>query len=229
MTEPTPTSRLSVESLSDDDALALMYERGNPNPSRTGCPEREVLEALARRQRPVDDPLYDHLTQCSPCFNDVRTIQRSQPTRTTRPALSRASRWAAAAVVVVGIGLALIGPGRNWIRPSPSPASVVLDLTTYSVSRSTGGATPLPPLTLQRGPVELTVLLPNGYEPGMYEVRYEASDGTLLAEATGAALLRDFVTRATLRLDLGSAPAGRGRLSVRPSTGDWIYVPAELR
>lgn len=229
MTEPAPTTTRSAESLNDDEALELMYQRGNSNPSRTGCPQRDVLEALARRQRPVDDPLYDHLTQCSPCFNDVRTIQRSQPTRRTRPALSRASRWAAAAVVVVGIGLALIGPGRNWIRPSPSAVPVVLDLTTFSVSRSTGGATALPLLTLQRGPVELTVVLPNGYEPGMYEVRYEAGDGTTLAEATGPALLREFVTRVTLRLDLSSAPAGRGRLSVRPSPGDWVYVPAELR
>jgi hypothetical protein len=213
----------------NDEALELMYERGNPNPSRTGCPQRDVLKALARRQRPVDDPLYDHLTQCSPCFNDVRTIQRSQPTRRTRPALSRASRWAAAAVVVVGIGLALIGPGRNWIRPSPSPVPVVLDLTTFSVSRSTGDATALPLLTLQRGPVELTVVLPNGYEPGVYEVQYEASDSSVHASATGQALLRDFVTRVTLPLDLSSAPAGRGRLSVRPSTGDWISAPAVLR
>lgn len=229
MTEPTPTTERTIDSLTDDEALALMYERGNPNPARTGCPQRDVLEALARRQRPVDDPLYDHLTKCSPCFNDVRTIQRSFPAQTTRRPLSRVSRWAAAAVVVIGIGLALIGPGRGWIRPSPSPVPVVVDLTAYSVSRSTGADTALPPLTLPRERIELTVLLPNGYEPGTYEVRYETGDGTLLAQAAGQALLRDFVTSATLLLDLRPAPAGHGRLSVRPSAGGWIHVPVELR
>jgi len=40
-----------------DEALRV----ANPNPTRQGCPSHDVLVALARRERPIDDPVYEHL------------------------------------------------------------------------------------------------------------------------------------------------------------------------
>ena len=40
----------------------------NPNPTRQGCPSRAILVALSRRERPIGDPAYEHLLDCSPCY-----------------------------------------------------------------------------------------------------------------------------------------------------------------
>ena len=56
--------------------IDLVLGNANPNPTRTGCPSDDVLTALARRERSVDDPAYDHLTKCSPCYRRVRALQQ---------------------------------------------------------------------------------------------------------------------------------------------------------
>ncbi len=45
---------MSSEALVDD-----LFSRGNPNPERIGCPARDVLVALARKERAIGDPAYD--------------------------------------------------------------------------------------------------------------------------------------------------------------------------
>ena len=48
--------------------LDELFGRGYPNPQRVGCPPRTVLISLARRERPMGDPAYDHIKECSPCY-----------------------------------------------------------------------------------------------------------------------------------------------------------------
>jgi hypothetical protein len=45
-----------------------VFSRANPNPDRIGCPPRDTLVRLARRQQPIGDPAYEHLAKCSPCY-----------------------------------------------------------------------------------------------------------------------------------------------------------------
>ncbi len=47
----------------------------NPNPTRQGCPSHDVLVALSRRERPIEDPAYEHLLDCSQCYAEVRDLQ----------------------------------------------------------------------------------------------------------------------------------------------------------
>ena len=66
----------------DDDAeverfLDEMFSCANPNPSRRGCPTTTVLFELAHRQRGLDDPLWDHLTKCSPCYREFMALRES--------------------------------------------------------------------------------------------------------------------------------------------------------
>jgi hypothetical protein len=56
-----------------DVVLAGAY----PNPAREGCPPTEVIEALARRQRPIDDSEWRHVFKCSPCYREVRALQQA--------------------------------------------------------------------------------------------------------------------------------------------------------
>lgn len=60
-----------------EDEIDLVLGGANPNPTRAGCPPREVLSALARRERPMADPAWEHLLKCSPCYREVRAIQQA--------------------------------------------------------------------------------------------------------------------------------------------------------
>jgi hypothetical protein len=53
-----------------ENEIDQVLGNANPNPARAGCPPQDVLVALARRQRPADDPAYDHLIKCSPCYRE---------------------------------------------------------------------------------------------------------------------------------------------------------------
>jgi hypothetical protein len=72
--------RARLMPLPGDDEL---FSQGNPNHARVGCPSREVLIELAYRMRPIDDPGYDHCSQCSPCWVELRAIQRAQGSETS--------------------------------------------------------------------------------------------------------------------------------------------------
>ena len=58
--------------------LDELLGRGCPNPDRVGCPPREVLISLARRERPIGDPAYDHINkECSPRYLAGRTVHQA--------------------------------------------------------------------------------------------------------------------------------------------------------
>jgi hypothetical protein len=56
-----------------DEVLASVH----PNPERIGCPGDEVLRALAKRERPIGDPGYEHIVNCSPCYRAFRSFQQA--------------------------------------------------------------------------------------------------------------------------------------------------------
>ena len=58
------------------DELDEMLSRANPNPERLGCPDRSILEALARRELPISDPGYRHLVECSPCYREFHQLRK---------------------------------------------------------------------------------------------------------------------------------------------------------
>ena len=60
------------------DELDEVLRGANPNPTRQGCPSQEVLVALSRRELPIEDPTYEHLLECSPCYIEVRNMQRAR-------------------------------------------------------------------------------------------------------------------------------------------------------
>jgi hypothetical protein len=73
----------------------------NPNPERDVCPSLYLLFAAGLRRLPVDHPTCLHLTECSPCYREVRGIQQTEsglwtwrfrPSRTIRLHVLRAIR-----------------------------------------------------------------------------------------------------------------------------------------
>ena len=66
-----------MASLSDDALAEEFMSLAHPNPERIGCPSHDLLVVLARRERPIGDPAYDHLFKCSPCYIEAVAVQRA--------------------------------------------------------------------------------------------------------------------------------------------------------
>jgi hypothetical protein len=60
-----------------ENEIDVVLGGANPNPRRVGCPPRRLLIELARRDRSISDPWYDHLSECSPCYREVRALQQA--------------------------------------------------------------------------------------------------------------------------------------------------------
>ncbi len=228
-----PSHPPDLAALGFGDELDQVLRGANPNPTRVGCPAHDVLVALSRRERAIEDPAYEHLLECSPCYVEVRDMQRAHliaPEHAARP------RWwmgaAAAAVLVMAAGVWWLVAGRAT-PPDPtlalSTTQVTLDLRPYAVTRGPSASDAPPPLELPRGFVELTLVLPVGSESGVYDVQVLDTEQRSLASSRGEAAIREFVTTLQTTLDLSEVTAGDYRLAVRRTGEGWRVYPALVR
>jgi hypothetical protein len=59
-----------------ESVIDIVFAHGAPNPDRIGCCcEAELIE-FANRRRPIDDPGFRHIMNCSPCYRRLKTLQR---------------------------------------------------------------------------------------------------------------------------------------------------------
>ena len=86
-----------------ENEMDLLFGRAHPNPTREGCPPPELLRRLARRELPIGDPAYDHFAKCSPCYQELRTLQQADAAKLVAVAKRRRMMIAAAAVLAVAI------------------------------------------------------------------------------------------------------------------------------
>lgn len=225
----------------DDDQFQRdideVFSRANPNPDRVGCPPRETLARLAKRQQPIADPAYEHLAKCSPCFREVRALQEELAQVSTR---SSGGRWWLTGVAA-SIALALVAGW--WLtdrRGSAPDAQTTLvepgaqlraevDLRRFAVLRSEQMQGDVEPVSLPRGSADLVILLPVGAEPGSSDVQLLDSDLRSQADAKGTAAIEDFVTTLRVRMDLGQLEIGRYQLAVRREGDSWRMFPAVLQ
>ena len=205
------------------DEIDEVFGRANPNPTREGCPPREELIALSRRERPLSDPGYVHLTKCSPCYLETRAFFEER-------VLQR--RWqfvraAAAAAVVVAIAVAAWFFAGSRSRPTELRAE--LDLRPYALTRGEPQESGRQQLPLPRARVALTMLLPVGSEAGMYEVQVLDSELRSVASAPGTAEIKNYVTTLQSALDLNSVAPGAYQLAIRRSGQEWQLFPARVQ
>jgi hypothetical protein len=206
------------------DEIDEVFGRANPNPTREGCPPREELIALSRRERPLSEPGWVHLTKCSPCYLEVRELHEQHKTEGRRRLLTIGV--AAAAVV-----LALAAAAWFFVasRSGTSGLRAELDLRPYASMRGEPQEAGRQPLALPRGRVALTVLLPIGSAPGMYEVQVLDSDLRSMASTSGAAEIKNDVTALQTTLELNSLSAGAYQLAIRRTGQEWQLFPAQVR
>src|SRR5437870_220944 len=103
-----------------------------PNPDRIGCPGQDVLRAIAFRRldRETARQWDDHMSHCSPCFNEYMAFREEA----RRSARARAFA-AVAAVVVIGIAAWLVFRGLASHRPKPQDLTAHKTNVTYVAER----------------------------------------------------------------------------------------------
>ena len=196
-----------------------------PNPTRTGCPPQDTLRAMAFRSKRLakaDLPL-QHLTICSPCFQDYSRYRR----QAVNQMIQRGALAAAVAILVIGAAV-LLGVGRGWFqRPAEPLLAAVLDLRPLSPTRGEGQPEAGAVLTLPRGRLQVTIQLPVGSEEGAYDVAVSQATRPMQS-VQGVARNQDGVTVLTVQMDLRSLGPGRCAFGVRRVGSAWQEYPLRL-
>jgi hypothetical protein len=100
------------------------------------------------------------------------------------------------------------------------------DLRAYKPKDS---AARLPELELARKRLHATILLPDGSEPGEYELQVVDSRRHPWASARSRAEIRDSIATLRTTLDLISLTSGTYQLAIRRDAGDWHLYRAQLK
>ena len=220
---------LSDRDVSEDeqrilDVLDRGLSREFPNPDRMGCPGSAVLRGIAFHKLRLAEvhQWMDHLSACSPCYQEFTQLRQQAVTQRRRLQV-----WLAAAAVVI-----LTVTGWLWVRTQHAvrgPDTAVLDLRGISVTR--GGSSPqtnLPTLEVQRSAKHLVLDMPIGSAEGSYDLALESESGTQLLSATGTAQLHDGVV--VLRADAQFRDVGPGVyvLGLRQPGLEWARYPVRI-
>jgi hypothetical protein len=208
-----------------DNEMDLLFGRAHPNPTREGCPPADMLMRLAHRELPINDPAYDHIGKCSPCYQELRAIQQADAGRQATAARRRRLAYAAAAMFV----LAIVGSWFALRQTGETVEQVVqLDLRPYAITRGEAPQVDRPALVLPRASTQLTLLLPTGSEPGPYEVEIRDASAASKASARGQADLRNQTTTLEVDMNLASLSPGAYQLSVRRRGDEWQLFPCKI-
>jgi len=190
-----------------------------------GCPEQSVLKGIARHKIPLSqaDQWLNHLSSCTPCFQDFRRF-RAEASAGKRRVFEAA--LAAAAVLLIILG------GLLWFRTRPvvQIATVTLDLRERSVVRgenpSEAGRVPL---ELWRGAKHLIFDLPIGSQEGSYEVALLSGSGEHVRSTTGIAQLENHIVILKTEIDLAGVSPGLYVLAVRQPGMEWNRYPIRVK
>jgi hypothetical protein len=219
-----------------ENEMDLLFGRAHPNPTREGCPSRDLLVSLSRRELPIGDPAYDHFAKCSPCYQELRTLQQADAAKLAAVAKRRQMTIAAAAVLAVAIAgswfaLRRVGDADRIAQSTTqtAPQSARLDLRPLAVTRSEEQKVEAAPLVVPRGRVNATILLPVGSSPGEYDVRILDADLRARATARGSAEIRNYITTLEAVIDVSALEAGDYQLTLRRDGGEWQMFPLRVR
>jgi hypothetical protein len=214
-----------------ENEMDLLLGRAHPNPTREGCPPRDLLVSLARRELPIGDPAYEHFSKCSPCYQELRALQQADAAALKAAVRRKRMAYAAAAILVLAIGGSwiVLRQVENTADTAQSASAVEqnarLDLRPYAITRGEQQLGDRPPLVLPRARVMLTLLLPTGSEPGPYDVEIRESSA-VKASAHADAELRNQITTLEVAVDLRSFSRDAYQLAVRRKGNEWQTFPA---
>ena len=202
------------------DLLTRGLSREFPNPDRVGCPDSAVLRGLADRKLRLAevDQWLDHLSSCSPCYQEFTELRKKAANQRRRT-----QAWIAVAAVLI-----LTVAGWLWVRThrQVQPETAVLDLRELSVARGQNPSqTNQHPLEISRSAKHLILDLPIGSQEGGYDVALLSESGNRIQSASGTAQLQNHVVTLRADLDVSSVRPGLYLLALRQPGLEWtLYL-----
>jgi len=206
------------------DALGRGLLKEFPNPGRAGCPGSDVLKRIASHEMPLTEAekWLDHLTSCSPCYNDFSQLKVTYKQRRTRTFLA----IAAGILIVASLaGWAFLGKHKE----SFIAQTAVLDLRNRSIPRGIEPNPAEPAIEVNRAATQWNIYLPVGSSEGQYDIRIVKPSGEILFAAGGTAKLEDQITSLQIPGGLSSSRPGRYVLQIRKTGSEWSSYPLLLR
>jgi len=214
------------------ELLAKSALEDYPNPERNGCPGNEFVRRLAfdRPSVALDDARLDHILHCSPCFRELKELQGRAAQKHRRRTVSIFA--SAVALLLASACVWFIVSHDNYAGENRNAMPLVaqIDLQNRALTR---GVSPTPQVTdnlsLPRGRLRLTVLLPFASEPGTYEVEVLKEIDKPLVTSSGRAVIVNGVSTLTLPLGTARLPAGKYLLGIRKPPTDWTFNTVTLQ
>jgi hypothetical protein len=233
--------------------LRETLRRNHPNPHRVNCMASERLAALARGELDPSDPAYDHVLECSPCYEE--TVALSEQFKAER-AGAAAQKWRTIGLTAIAAAAAILAFAMYWnlrtpstgsvpspepvatrpaapISPPPDPdsdvVSGVVNLQIASVTRGESSDSERGLQKLPRKRMKLRLYLPVGMEEGSYDVRLRpAEGGPAKVELSGVAHMEDGLAVLRVQPDLTNLAPGRYTLDVRQKNRSWRSTAVSL-
>ena len=208
---------MAAEPLDDGNPIEEILLHGFPNPERKGCPPPETIRALGERRIGRDDPAWDHIWHCSPCFKDFKEI-RDARLATVEGAERRARRnrrisvWSATALACACL-IAVILVSVDRLKPTIVP----IDLSNAPTLRGDAENDTRILARLPKRLDELHITLPRFSPQGRYVVALlkSRSENTAIALASATSAGTSARTILVLKMDLSATTPGRYYLATR--------------
>jgi len=231
-----PMPEQSIGEISNEIQRLLQQAvlRCYPNPERRGCPGGTVLRSVSRRHLPIHDAYWEHVTHCSPCFQEFLDFRKDLTAARKRLVLRNRLLLGAAfaAVVIVGV---LVLPSQHKPGQPIAVAEVVadVDMRPFSVTRGDSDNHQPPEKyagILTRTRSRLNVILPLGAEEGNYEVQLlDEGRHQVVPPAKARASFAGHLVKFKVNFDLTGVPPGRYVLASRREGWGWMTAPVLVR
>ncbi|MGI9074126.1 MAG: hypothetical protein ACR2JB_23070 [Bryobacteraceae bacterium] len=213
------------------DAVQQAILRNFPNPERKGCPGDKVVREIAGRRNLIEDDAWRHITHCSPCYATFLQCKDEFRRQRRRRGLLILAGVAALLALIVSVTISgVMNRTTNIVSPSSlTSEAAILDLRGRSAQRGAQEtASNAAPLSLPNRPLDLTIYLPLGSEPGKYEIRLSKAGRTLVT-IPGNAHVNQGNTVLRIKIDLSKYTAGDYSVGVRQPSWNWVEYPVTLR
>lgn len=205
-----------------------------PNPERKGCGGPTVLKELAKGPRPGRDAAWEHVLNCSPCYREFLEF-RAEVKRARRSLVARRRLMVSGVAAALVIGAITTYEVVHREQPTTSHTAgpyqaAALDLKDRSVARGEAGHPQrTEPLVLPHKPLDLTIYLPIGSEPGIYHVQLLKKIDAPLMTVAGEARIENGKTILRARIDLTHVDSGAVLIGLQQPPSDWTYYPVTIQ
>lgn len=220
----TITVLSKVEQRKLREVLNRTFLEGYPNPGRRGCPGTDILKAIASEILTLEEaePWIYHLSSCSPCTREFYEL------RNNHQRWKAMRLWGIAASVVLAAGVLAWFLVKVSFGP-PRLEPVTVDLTAWATVRGPENNPPNRPIQLQKGYLGMTIYLPLGSEPGMYDIKIVRGSGQPIWGEQREARIEDYKTTLRVQVDLRHFTRGPYLLAFHRQDQSWTYIPLVLK